>query len=551
MTSGPDEPSVGDDDFSDPGTTDSTSDTNVDPVQTGEVTVPTSSNGGGSTDPVRRVEAGLENAGQTLQREFLGPLGDTASDAVETASPAGEIEESLTGTDTIETFRDSAIQGGVQAANIPAFAADGVRAADIAVRGPDRELGAEDIAPGADALAAGAAGQTQSDLPETRGQFAADAASSTAARTAGSFESDPVATSGQLTGAVIGGAALGSAAARVSRGVVSSAGSNAPIGGTGPLGSGGRGSLFDAGAVDEAQGVSSPGLVQRTLGDLRRDTPDVRTRVEDAESAQLGITRPRSVEPEINDERLSPNLRQQTVTRRQRELDDATEGGTFEGEPQPFADRSLRDRRQADVDRIARQQTGRDADLGDLSRVNDPSGIGAFGGVVGQEENTQAGFGSGSGLGTLSAANDIGGVAVGSGAESGSDTGIDTGSDVGVGSDTDTATDTTPLTTVRADARTGSRTAPQSGGGESVTTSTADSEVETPRLGRGGRGVRPPSGPPRRPDIEDGDDPDDDEEVGFGLAASDDLFDSGITSGREALAESFNVEDGSGSQFSL
>jgi hypothetical protein len=70
-------------------------------------------------------------------------------------------------------------------------------------------------------------------------------------------------------------------------------------------------------------------------------------------------------------------------------------------------------------------------------------------------------------------------------------------------------------------------------------------------LARGGRGVTPPSGPPIRPDIETEENNDDDEGLGFGIGATNDLFDSGITSGREALQESFNIEDGSDSRFSI
>lgn len=249
------------------------------------------------------------------------------------------------------------------------------------------------------------------------------------------------------------------------------------------------------------------------------DTGD-RSLVDAQASGQLGAIRSpesRSVETpgrSINDERLSPNLRQQTITRRQRELDDATESGTFEGERSPFATESERARRQRDLDRI--DDASRRFDRRQRNALDAEPELTGVGGAVG--------------------------VGAGAGALGDLDTFGDTG--VGVGTDTDTQTDTAAreatreaeLLTLRGETavepRRGARREanPETeveAGGETDLGFGLESEISTEII----------TDEPPTPEEED-------DEVAPPLFDQDDaLVDSGITSGSEAFEAAFGDRD--------
>ncbi|MDR9412960.1 MAG: hypothetical protein RI531_10185, partial [Haloferacaceae archaeon] len=174
-------------------------------------------------------------------------------------------------------------------------------------------------------------------------------------------------------------------------------------------------------------------------GGLTRQNPsdDIPTFVDSSKRAQIGIGRqqPRSRTPEINDDRVTPNLYQQSVDNQLRRQRRATDDSTFDGARDPFGDNTLRRQREADAEAIARRdRLGRSTDtdavgdsptgfgglegfgsgLGVLSSVNDPSGIGDFSSPFGSDEDTGLGGGLGGadlGIGSLSGANDESGIA--------------------------------------------------------------------------------------------------------------------------------------------
>jgi hypothetical protein len=309
-----------------------------------------------------------------------------------------------------------------------------------------------------------------------------------------------------------------------------------------------------------------------------------RSLVDDQAASQLGVFRsPEARTREINDERLTPNLRQQTITRRQRELADATEAGTFEGEPAPFSQRSLREQRQADADAVARR---RDVDTEtDTGSLADGVGsgqaaaiYGTFDTPLGTGENPESGirdfqtpFGTGTdpseGLSRAFSAAETSqlvgspSVSAGSGLDSPLGTGRDPSSGATVGiddaSDTDTGSGIIPGeqpvfdTNVRdgSDLSTrpgvGSETAQEIETGLGVeseqqtdTDQRIDSEIET-------AAETPPRDRTVDRELSAGfaleteevfaEEDNDEEESQSALAAADDLFDSGILSGSEAL----------------
>jgi hypothetical protein len=104
-----------------------------------------------------------------------------------------------------------------------------------------------------------------------------------------------------------------------------------------PLGSapeGGLEALYTPDTASPNQGQTVTAGLQSRLGSSEF-VSDTRGQL------QAPQQRPRSdpiTEPEIGDDRVTPNLYQQSVTRQVRETYDALEGGTFEGARRPFAE---------------------------------------------------------------------------------------------------------------------------------------------------------------------------------------------------------------------
>jgi len=538
-------------------------------------------------DPVERVEAGLGDISQTIRPTLRGS-GDIVGQGVATASLAPAVEEAAFGTRRTEDAIRGAGQEAALALDLPGAAGAAVSGADFVVRGPDNTEQTRQEAAGA-AVAQGF------------DQF------STAA------QESPVETTGRAVGALAGGFGVGTAAARGGRRLAGGLGSADDVGGatrtgsqidTGGLGSRGSGSLFDSDAVTQANRQSRGGSTTTTsaesgtqplggsggstgptasldriaegvesgrIGQSRAAVRDLNDRVEDMDffgdnraSAQLGRQRSReprqSQTPEINDDRVTPNLYQQSVDDQLRRQRRATEDSTFDGGGSPFSDSTLRRQREADAEAIARRdRLGRSTDtdavgesptgfgglegfgggLGALSSVNDPSGIGDFSSPFGGDEDTGLGGGLGGsdlGIGSLSGASDESGIAGDTGG-----TGTTSSGTTGTLTSTGTTSDTVPaqLFTLRESAMTGSKPAQSALSAPAATSSTFDEPTSAgegfgrPVTGTGGFGGGTTGfTPPREFDLEGGEKDDDAERVVFGT--DDEVFDSGLLSGAEA-----------------
>jgi len=176
------------------------------------------------------------------------------------------------------------------------------------------------------------------------------------------------------------------------------------------LGSGGTGSLFDVDAVDRAQGVSGPSRVAQARGRVRRSDAFDRIRDfssgEDRAQAQLaGRQQPRgqSRSPEISDDRVTPNLYQQSVDNQLRRQRTVTEGGTFEGEGRPFGADSRRTQAEQDFQALQRRSKRKQNQQPEMTRTpsNDvfsggvSQGLAAgAGGLLGLRGNQATGVGT-------------------------------------------------------------------------------------------------------------------------------------------------------------
>jgi len=345
----------------------------------------------------------------------LGAVSDsfseTAGAAVAQASLLPAIEQATLGTDRSEQAISGVVEGFTRVINPAEQVAAGAQLADLALTGPDGDISREFVgqATADRQLEAPLAGQSLDGPVDVGEQSFVEEVGGDVRR---SFAEDPAESVGQTLGFIVPIAGSAAASSRVGAGLRSlrqaSAGGRRglgdlvqsnprtageiadtiddatpsrrnlaqPVDNRPTVGTGGRGSLLDADAVDAAQGVSEPGVVRRAIGDIRRDNPtaDIRTRVDTAERAQIGLIPRRGADDavEFADERLSANLRQQTITQRQRELDEATEGGTFEGEPAAFGDDARRAQAEADADAIARQERlADDATSAEVSEAGD------------------------------------------------------------------------------------------------------------------------------------------------------------------------------------
>jgi len=546
-------------------------------------------------DPVERVEAGLDDISQTIQPTLRG-AGDIVGQGVATASLAPAVEEAAFGTRRSE----DAIRDFTQEA---ALAADPAAAASGAIDVAQFTFGNREIT-------AGNPGLGSAQFAESGRDERIAAIQSSAFGAAQSFDERPVESTARAAGAIAGGFGFGTAAARGGRRLAGGLGSADDVGGatrtgsqidTGGLGSRGSGSLFDSDAVTQANRQSRGGSTTTTsaesgtqplggsggstaptasldriaegvesgrIGQSRAAVRDLNDRVEDIDffgdnraSAQLGRQRSReprqSQTPEINDDRVTPNLYQQSVDDQLRRQRRATEDSTFDGGGSPFSDNTLRRQREADAEAIARRdRLGRSTDtdavgdsptgfgglegfgsgLGVLSSVNDPSGIGDFSSPFGSDEDTGlgGGLGGGLGLGSRSGAEPESGIA--------GDTGTTSSGTTGTTTSTGTTSDTMPaqVFTLRETALTGTRPGQSAVSQQTTTSSTFGQPTRSgtfgqPTTGGGGRGPPTTGRPPTRTDFGLDDDEDDDEELLFGLEAYGRNFDSGILSGEEAL----------------
>ena len=310
---------------------------------------------------------------------------------------------------------------------------------------------------------------------------------------------------------------------------------------TGSLGGGGTGSLFDSDAVTAAnRQTRSSSTPQTNTGTSRFSFDEF---VSDSRG-QMQISRQqprsRSQTPEINDDRVTSNLYQQSVDNQLRRQRRATDDSTFSGERNPFGENTLRSRAEADAEAIARRERQNPGALFD-----DADDVAGFGG------GSFAGFGLGAGsldgfLGssvrgqeTPATGQTLFEIGRGGSSQSGSaelNTGSGVGLGQGLGSSTASGTDEAAAQTftLRGSSRTGSRSARPIPFGGQTSDQFADPTTANPT-----RGARPGGRPgtssprPRRPSFDGGDDKDD-EELLFGTDVDSDLFDSGILSADEA-----------------
>jgi hypothetical protein len=172
---------------------------------------------------------------------------------------------------------------------------------------------------------------------------------------------------------------------------------------------------LSAEVVDEARGVSGPSRTSRVRGELERGIDRVRERfqterdrlsVDTRVGAGVGGVEVRRESrgdqgPELTEDRVSPNLYQQSVTDQQRRTRQAQEGGDFEGAPSPFGRDGATFDPTADADsrrrvaerRFAEQDSGVDLD-GDTRRAFSPDvrgGVagGLLAGAFGRAEQAQ------------------------------------------------------------------------------------------------------------------------------------------------------------------
>jgi len=310
----------------------------------------------------------------------------------------------------VRSFGSGIVQGaGGLIGGVPSLAVEGTELGVFAAQNPGTTARRT---PGAVADRAAALGQEARANPaEFGGTLVGSAALSgglfraTKGTRAGGATRAAVQPGEELVKSGISRGLLGDRAATLTPGVSSNqidAGSDATPSPTQPgnrLGSGGSGSLLDADAVDQARGTSGPSRTARARGRISRsDTVDrVQNAIagEDRAQAQLtGRQRSQARDPEISDDRVTPNLYQQSVNNQLRRQQDAAEGGTFEGEGSPFGDNRRRAQAEQDVERLQRRQDRNDTTDTQSQPDAANSGLGAGGGVgVGLALNTDVGAG--------------------------------------------------------------------------------------------------------------------------------------------------------------
>jgi len=531
-----------------------------------------------STDPVDRVRAPLDDLSGQLQ-PTLRSAGDFAGRGIATASLAPAIEEQAFGTRRSE----DAIRGGSQEAaavlDLPGLASAGIGAADFTVRGTGDD--------------------------RTRREAATEAGTQGASDFASAFSERPVETTGRAVGAVGGGFAVGTAAARGTRraaqgvdrpdfdlGFGSFAGDTRAQTGVGRTRRRGddEDGVITGDDLDAAFGSDPTDIGTQRL--LSSDNPRIsaseagRQQVRDREieagrrqDAPADRAQPSgrdrdifSTAPDSGDIRTasrSPDTGPAPGTQpRGRGLDTdlspldaqlaAQQGQRTTGFDLRSADRASNipssDLRTVTGATGTQPGFGTGAGVGSLSAVNDPSGIGNFDTRAGVDENLgfgapgAAGF---AGLTGVTGQSGIGDLETGLGQMSDSTFGIGSASGDGTSTDmiagSDSATATGQLFGIRGSAATGtqatqSATSPGGFGGSLVTSNatTATSGLTDPGLGAPTRppgGQRPPL--PRVPEFESADRDRDD--FGFDIEEDDDIFDSGILSGEDAADRFFGT----------
>jgi hypothetical protein len=290
------------------------------------------------TDPIRAVESGLRNVGAGID-ERLGSGGRAVGSTLADVNIGVQAAQQATNSDIGDRFFEEAGAGGARALNPALIAAEGVQAADILARGPDREFGFEDL-PGAGdaaALQAGAEGDLNADVPQTSEDFVVEAGEQDAAQLSRSFESDPVGTAGQLTGGAVVGTVTGTAITRGISGVRRGGGVDLQIDNRPDVGGAGRrvaNAIRDA-DFGESRGQTSPllGLEDRgsrssggLLDDLEDDLNNVESTSPEIDEGQT------SVRPEFDREsdiEAGDFIERRTEVRR-REVDDRSRDRAFE-----------------------------------------------------------------------------------------------------------------------------------------------------------------------------------------------------------------------------